>query len=99
MLEADNLFWHPKTGMPDMRRDMSDDGFGHFDTLDFADRPMILVHHPFARHPLPLGVLPFCEERRFNPQTGDLETTAPATTVGGFFGLPNGWPFFDQDGR
>ncbi len=72
---------------------------GHFDALNFADRPLVLVHHPLARHPLPLGLFPFCEERRFHPETGELQTTTPSTTVAGFFGLPVGWPFFDLDPR
>ena len=70
---------------------------GRFDPLNFADRPFIIVHHPFARHPLPRGLFPFCEERWFNTKTGDPETALPATTVGEFFGMPEGWPFFDLD--
>jgi len=70
---------------------------GHFAVLSFADRAMILIHHPFARHPLPFGLFTFCEERRFHLETGEPQTTAPATTVGGFFGLPDGWPFFELD--
>ncbi len=70
---------------------------GQFDALNFADRPLIIAHHPFARHPLPLGLFPFCEERRFNPQTGESETTPAADTIGGYFGLPEGWPFFELD--
>jgi hypothetical protein len=43
------------------------------------------------------GLLPFCEERHFDPDSGDLVTTPAAMTLGEFFGLPEGWPFFDQD--
>jgi hypothetical protein len=72
---------------------------GHFGALSFAsdDQAFTLVHHPFATHRLTLGLFPFCEERRFDPETGDLETIPPTTTVGGFFGLPDRWPFFDLD--
>jgi hypothetical protein len=70
---------------------------GHFDVLSFADRPMILFHHPFARKPLPLGLFPFCKELHFDRDTGRLVTVAPTTSVGEFFGLPSGWPFFDRD--
>ncbi len=70
---------------------------GHFDILSFADSPLILVHHPFASHPLPFGLLPFCEERHFDAETGKLVTAPPKMSVGGFFGLSSGWPFFDQD--
>ncbi len=72
---------------------------GHFDTLDFADRPMILVHHPFASNPLPLGLFPFCEERHFDASTGEMVTTPPTMAVGEFFGLPSGWPFFDDNSK
>ncbi len=58
---------------------------------------MIIVHHPFASNPLPLGLFPFCEERHFDRETGDLVTVAPTMSVGEFFGLPSGWPFFDKD--
>lgn len=68
----------------------------HFDALSFADRPFILVHHPFARHPLSHGLFPFCQERHFD-DAGHLLTASPETGVGAFFGLPVGWPFFDQD--
>ena len=71
----------------------------HFDILNFADKPMILVHHPFASHPLPLGLGPFYEERHFDPETGKLATASPTMSVGNFFGLATGWPFFDQDPR
>jgi hypothetical protein len=69
---------------------------GHFGALSFADRPIILVHHPFASHPLPLGLFPFCGERHFN-EGGHLVTASPTMGVGAFFDLPPGWPFFDRD--
>jgi hypothetical protein len=69
---------------------------GHFGALGFADRPITLVHHPFASHPLPFGLFPFCEERHFN-ETGEPVTRPAIVSVGEFFGLPSGWPFFDQD--
>lgn len=70
--------------------------YGHFGALSFADKPIILVHHPFASHPLPLGLFPFCEERHFN-ETGDLVTAAARASVGAFFDLSPGWPFLDLD--
>ncbi len=70
---------------------------GNFNVLSFVDRPMILVHHPFASNPLPLGLFPFCDERHFDPESGGLVTTPPTVGVGEFFGLPSGWPFFDDD--
>jgi len=70
---------------------------GHFDVLSFADRPMILFHHPFTPKPLPLGLFPFCEERHFDRETGKLVTAPPTMSVGEFCGLPSGWPFFDKD--
>jgi len=70
---------------------------GKFDALNFVDRPMILFHHPFASNPLPLGLFPFCEEHHFDRETGDLVTVGPTMSVGEFFGLPSGWPFFDKD--
>ena len=70
---------------------------GNFGMLNFHDRPMILVHHPFASDPLPFGLFPFCEERHFDANTGKMVTTPPTMTVGEFFDLPSGWPFFDKD--
>ncbi len=72
---------------------------GHFGVLSFArdQQEYTLVHHPFSAHPLPQGLFRFCEERSFHRQTGDLQVTPPTTTVGEFFGLPDGWPFFDRD--
>ena len=70
---------------------------GKFGALNFADRPMTLVHHPFASIPLPVGLFPFCEEHHFDRETGKLVTTPRAMSVGEFFGLPSGWPFFDDD--
>ena len=70
---------------------------GSFNALNFADRPMILVHHPFASNHLPLGLFPFCEERHFDASTGEMVTTPPTKAVGEFFELPSGWPFFDDD--
>lgn len=70
---------------------------GKYDVLNFADRPMTLFHHPFASSPLPLGLFPFCEERHFDRETGELVTTPRAMSVGDFFGLPSKWPFFDDD--
>lgn len=72
---------------------------GHFGALSFArdDQAFTLVHHPFSTRPLPLGLFPFCEERRFDSEAGELQATAPTTTGGGFFGLPDGWPFFPLD--
>lgn len=70
---------------------------GNFDALSFVDRPMLVVHHPAASNPLPRGLFPFCEERHFDRQTGEMATTPPTTTIGEFFGLPSGWPFFDND--
>lgn len=74
---------------------------GHFGALSFADndRSLVLVHHPFASRPLPLGLFPFCEERHFDRETGKLVPASPTMSVGEFFGLPAGWPFFDQDPR
>lgn len=57
----------------------------------------MLVHHPFATKPLPLDLFPFCEEGHFDRESGELVTTPPAMNVGKFFGLPSGWPFFDDD--
>jgi hypothetical protein len=70
---------------------------GCIDVLSFTDRPMVLVHHPFARRALPLGLFPFCEERHFSREGGELVTISPTMTVGEFFGLPLKWPFFDAD--
>lgn len=70
---------------------------GRFDAVNFVDRAMILVHHPFASNPLPLGLFPFCEERHFDRDTGKLVITPRAMSVGEFFGLPSSWPFFDED--
>lgn len=70
---------------------------GRFGVLNFADRPMTLVHHPFASNPLPVGLFPFCEEHHYDRGTGHFVTTPPAMSVGEFFGLPSGWPFFDDD--
>lgn len=70
---------------------------GNFDVLNFVERQMILVHHPFASNPLPLGLFSFCEERHFNRETGELVTTPSTMSVGEFFGLPSEWPFFDHD--
>jgi hypothetical protein len=72
---------------------------GYFGAWAFADKrqPLILVHHPFADKVMPRGLFPFCEERHFDPDSGDLVTTPPGMTLGEFFGLPEGWPFFDQD--
>ena len=72
---------------------------GHFGALSFASTEcaLMLVHHPFAAHPLPRGLFPFCEERHFDDRTGRMVTTPPRMTVAEFFGLPSGWPFFDKD--
>ncbi len=70
---------------------------GKFDVLNFVDRPLIIVQHPFASNPLPLGLFPFCEERHFHRETGELVTAPRAMSVGEFFGLPSGWPFYDDD--
>lgn len=70
---------------------------GNFQAAQFVDRPMVLVHHPFASNPLPLGLFPFCEERHFDREKGNLITTPPTVSVGEFFGLAPNWPFFDQD--
>ncbi len=72
-----------------------------FGALSFADkhRSFVLVHHPFASHPLPRGLFPFCEERHFDSRTGEMVTTPPTVTIGEFFDLPSGWPFFDKDQR
>jgi hypothetical protein len=72
---------------------------GYFGVWAFADirQPLIVVHHPFADKSMPRGLFPFCEERHFDPGSGDLVTTPPEMTLGQFFGLPKGWPFFDQD--
>jgi hypothetical protein len=69
---------------------------GHCGALSFADKPFVLMHHPFAEHPLSLGLFPFCEERHFD-EAGHLVTASPTRSVGAFFGLPSGWPFFDLD--
>ncbi len=67
--------------------------------LSFADerQPPTLVHHPYAQNPLPRGLFPFCEERYFDDQSGEMVVTPPSTTLAGFFGLPSGWPFFEDD--
>ena len=72
---------------------------GHFGALSFADddKALVIVHHPFAPHPLPHGLFPFCEERHFDGGTGEMVTTPPRMTIGEFFDLPSGWPFFDKD--
>jgi hypothetical protein len=72
---------------------------GHSDALNFtaADRTFTLTHHPFAVHALTRGLFAFCEERYSAAVTGDKVTIARATTVAQFFGLPEGWPHFDQD--
>lgn len=74
---------------------------GHFGALSFAqgDRPITITHHPFAAHPLPHGLFPFCEERYFNSETDAMERIPPTITVAEFFGLEVGWPHFDQDPR
>ncbi len=70
---------------------------GNFKVLNFVDRPMTIVHHPFASNPLPVGLFPFCEEHHFDRETGELVTTPRSMSVGEFFGLPSVWPFFDDD--
>jgi hypothetical protein len=72
---------------------------GYFGASSFAgaDRSFTLVHHPFAAHPLPYGLFTFCEERYFDPATGDLVTVPARSSVTEFFALPSGWPFFESD--
>lgn len=72
---------------------------GSFRVLSFADeaRSLTLVHHPYAQNPLPRGLFPFCEERHFDDQSGEMVVTPPSTTLAGFFDLPSGWPFFEDD--
>jgi hypothetical protein len=72
---------------------------GYFGVWAFADRTrsLTLIHHPFTQRPLPRGLFPFCEERHFDPESGDLITTPATITLGEFFDLPAGWPFFDDD--
>jgi hypothetical protein len=74
---------------------------GYFGALSFAgrDRSFTLVHHPFATRPLPHGLFTFCEERWFDPSTGDLKTRPPTSSMHEFFDLPVGWPFFELDSR
>ena len=73
---------------------------GHFGALSFArdDQAFTLVHHPFSAHPLPRGLFPFCEELHFDVASGDPVTVPAMSRVTEFFGLPSGWPHFDQDG-
>lgn len=72
---------------------------GHFNVLSFAsaDRPITLNHHPFAVHALPLGLFPFCEERYFDAATREMVTMGRTMPVAQFFGLPENWPYFEQD--
>ena len=72
---------------------------GYFGVLRFAepDKSFRLVHHPFAAKPLPRGLFPFCEEKRFDTDTGQGLSEPASQTVCEFFGLPTGWPFFDND--
>ncbi|MDO8472301.1 MAG: hypothetical protein Q7T05_00620 [Dehalococcoidia bacterium] len=74
---------------------------GHFDALNFTlpDRTFSLTHHPFARHPLPRKLFPFCKERYFESETGQMVIIEPKVTVTEFFGLPKDWPGFDRDPR
>ncbi len=71
---------------------------GRFDALSFTlpDRLITLTHHPFAGHPLPHGLFPFCEERHFD-SAGEMVTVERTMTVAQFYGLPEGWPHFEQD--
>jgi len=72
---------------------------GRFNVLSFAstEHTLVIVHHPFASRPLPRGLFPFCEERHFDSVSLQMVTTPPTMSVGEFFGLPRGWPFFDKD--
>ena len=71
---------------------------GHFGAAGFADAQLVIVQHPFAHYPLSQGVFPFAEERYFDVVgAGDMVTKSPTMTVREFFGLDEGWPFFEDD--
>jgi len=62
-----------------------------------SDRQYYLVHHPFAEHPLTPGLFPFSEETTFDSRTGEPTTTPPCVSTVEFFGLPDRWPFYEED--
>jgi hypothetical protein len=74
---------------------------GRLNIFNFAsrERRLFLIHHPFASRRLPRGLFPFCSECHFDDATLQMSQTPATVTVGEFFGLPPGRPFFDEDSR
>ncbi len=71
---------------------------GNFGAITFTrDNPDLrIVQHPYAAQPLPRGLFPFCEEWHYNAE-GVRVVTPPSISLAEFLGLPEGWPYFNDD--
>ena len=56
-----------------------------------------LWHHPAPDYPVPSAGGGPWRHAVVDPKTGELHIIDPTVSTAEFFGLPEGWPFFDQD--
>jgi hypothetical protein len=86
----ETLGWMGRPGRPRNTSASAVMVFPHCDIwrLGEAKYDPLLVHHPWAAHPLPVGMLPF---RRLEMDENEGRVI-PATSIGEILGLPQPWP-------
>ncbi|MXY95196.1 MAG: hypothetical protein F4Y42_17275 [Caldilineaceae bacterium SB0664_bin_27] len=63
-------------------------------TLCAYDAPWLLIHHPWAEYPLPLGMFPFATE--WIPKAGEFAKVRPTVTLNAVLGLADPWPGMER---